>query len=81
MAKMVKTSVNLDPDTALALRAIAQRLGILRAELIRSAVHKLVTKNRRRLPAGAGKFSSGRTDISRNAEAILMEAAKSGRWR
>jgi hypothetical protein len=35
---------------------------------------------RRRLPKGTGKYRSGQTDISRNAEDLLRDAVKEGRW-
>ena len=78
---MVKTTVYLESDTALALRRMAEAQGRSQAELIRDALAAYAKRGKRPLPSGMGKYDSGETDISERAEEILSAAAKRGRWR
>jgi len=78
---MVKTTVYLESDTALALRRMAEAQGRSQAELIRDALKEYAKRGKRPLPTGLGKYDSGETGVSERAEGILREAAKSGRWR
>ena len=78
---MVKTTVYLESDTALALRRMAETEGRSQAELIRDALITYTKKGKRSLPSGLGKYDSGRTDVSERAEEILEAASKRGRWR
>jgi len=78
---MVKTTLYLEPDTALAIRQMAESQGRSQAELIRDAVNAYAKRGQRPLPAGLGKYDSGETDVSERAEDILREASKKGRWR
>jgi predicted transcriptional regulator len=78
---MVKTTVYLESDTALALRRMAEAQGRSQAELIRDALKAYAKRGKRPLPAGLGKYDSGETGVSQRAEDILREAAKRGRWR
>ncbi len=77
---MVKTTVYLDHDVVLSLRAISKRTGRPQAEMIREAVTKFTAMNPPPLPAGIGKFDSGRTDVSTNYRAMLKRAVRTGRW-
>ena len=78
---MVKTTVYLDPETALSLRHLAESEGKPQAQLIRDAVATYVQRGKRPKLPGVGEFDSGHTDTSERAEEILRKAAKRGRWR
>ncbi len=78
---MVKTTVYLDSDVALSLRALSDRSGRPQAELIREAVAKFAAENRPPLPAGMGKFDSGHTNTSIRRKQILKVAARGDKWR
>jgi len=78
---MVKTTVYLEPDSALALRQMADSLGRSQAELIRDAIESYTRKAKRPQLPGIGEFDSGHTDTSAQADEILARAAKRGRWR
>ena len=78
---MVKTTVYLESDIALALRRMAEAQGRSQAELIRDALQTYTERGKRPLPSGLGKYDSGETDVSDRAEEILAAAAKRGRWR
>ena len=77
---MVKTTVYLDDDVALSLRAIAERRDKPQAELIREALRSYTSREKPPLPAGMGKFSSGRSDISATYRKLLRKAARDRRW-
>jgi hypothetical protein len=76
---MVKTTVYLDADVALQLRQLASAEGRSRAELIREALSAYASRSQAPLPAGAGRFRSGRTDVASNRRAILRDAARARR--
>jgi predicted transcriptional regulator len=78
---MVKTTVYLDPDVALAFRRMSEAEGRSQAELIRDALKTYAERAKRPLPSGLGKYDSGETDVSERAKEILAAAAKRGRWR
>ena len=78
---MIKTTVYLEQDTALALRQMAEVQGKTQAELIRDALLTYTSKARKPKIPGIGEFDSGRTDTSERAEQLLARAAKRGRWR
>ena len=78
---MVKTTVYIETDTALAIRQMAESQGRSQADLIRDALDAYAKRAQRPLPAGLGKYDSGATDVSERAEDILREASKKGRWR
>jgi Ribbon-helix-helix protein, copG family len=77
---MVKTTVYLDQDLVVSLRALSQRKRKPQAELIREAIRKYATSNPPPLPAGMGMFDSGRADISRNYRKLLKQAVRDRRW-
>jgi hypothetical protein len=49
------------------------------AEIVRDAL-EAYTSPKHRLPKGAGMYRSGRSDIALNAEQILRDAVKEGKW-
>jgi predicted transcriptional regulator len=77
---MVKTTVYLDNEVALSLRTIAERTGKPQAELVREALRKYTSSQKPPLPAGMGRFDSGRTDVSQNYRKMLKKAVREGRW-
>ena len=78
---MVKTTVYIDNDVMLSLRSISERSGKPQAQLIREALRTFTSAEKPPLPAGMGKFNSGRTDISQNYRELLKKAARDRRWR
>jgi hypothetical protein len=78
---MVRTTVYLENEVALALRQLAAVQGRSQAELIRDALASYAKKAARPRARGIGKYRSGQTDGSERAKDILAEAAKRGRWR
>ena len=64
---MVRVTVYLDSETALALRELARIEGRSRAEFIREAVADYVRRARRPTPKGIGAYHSGRSDVSERA--------------
>jgi predicted transcriptional regulator len=78
---MVKTTVYLDADVALQLRHLAGAEGRSQAELIREALAAYAGRSQTPLPAGTGRFRSGRSDVAENRRAILRDAARTRRWR
>jgi predicted transcriptional regulator len=78
---MVKTTVYIEPDTALAIRQMAEAQRRSQAELIRDALTTYTRQTRRPALPGVGEFDSGHTDTSERADEILRDAAKRGRWR
>jgi predicted transcriptional regulator len=77
---MVRTTVYLDNEVALALRQLAASQGRPQAELIREALASYTKNSTRPLPAGMGKFRSGRTDISSRAKDILRKTITKTGW-
>ena len=49
------------------------------AEIVRDAL-EAYAPSKRRLPKGAGLYHSGRSDTCQNAEQILRDAVKEGKW-
>jgi hypothetical protein len=77
---MQKTTVYLDSEVAVALRNLAETSKRPQAELIREALTEYTQRAKRALPPGAGKYRSGRKDLSEKAEEILAEAARTRAW-
>lgn len=73
---MVKTTVYLEDDIALKVRQIATAAGRSQAEVIREALRAYTQEIERPRPKGIGKYRSGRSDVSENAEEILRRAAR-----
>jgi hypothetical protein len=77
---MVKTTVYLENDLALALRQLAALEGRSQAELIRHALSTYARHGKRPPIPGSGEFDSGETGISERAEEILRNASGK-KWR
>jgi hypothetical protein len=78
---MVKTTVYLEPGTALDLKQLATAQGRSQAELIRDGLSDYTRKKKRPPIPGIGEFDSGHTDTSERAEEILRKASASGKCR
>ena len=78
---MVKTTVYIEPDTALAIRQMAEAQRRSQAELIRDALTAYTRQGRRPKLPGLGEFDSGHSDTSERADELLRDAARRGRWR
>ncbi len=78
---MVKTTVYLEPDTALDLKQLATAEGRSQAELIRDALGDYTRRKKRPAIPGLGEFDSGQSNISEQAENILKKASLAGKWR
>ena len=76
---MVKTTVYLQADTALALRQLAKSRGQSQAELIRESLRLFTRTASRPMPKGVGKYRSGRSDISMRSEELIGEAIRERR--
>ena len=72
--------VDLDPNTALKLRAMAQAQGRSVEDLVADVLREYASKYKRPPLPGMGEYDSGETDISERAEQILTEAARRGGW-
>ena len=70
---MKRTSIDLDPEMALRLRAEASRRGVTMMAVIREALEEYLGAIPSELPPGAGSFRSGRDDTARRAEGLLSE--------
>ena len=78
---MVKTTVYIETDTALALRYMAQSEGRPQAALIRDALRNYTSRGKRPLPRCMGKYDSGETYGAERAKDFLRQAAKKRKWR
>jgi hypothetical protein len=78
---MVRTTVYLDQEVAMALKQLAAQQGRSQAELIRDALASYAGRAVRPTPKGIGKYRSGEPDVAQRAKDILAAAAKRGRWR
>jgi len=80
---MLRTTIYLGEEEALALKRLSQLHHRPQSELIREAITKYVReqdrKHARPLPTGAGMYRSGRSDVSSKAEQLLKKKAKSSR--
>jgi hypothetical protein len=77
---MVKRTVYLDRNTAERIRKLADSQGRSQAELIREALTSYARETARPKPAGVGRYRSGRSDVSRQAEKLLRKAVRDQRW-
>lgn len=78
---MKRTTIYLEPELEVLLKLEMLRQGRPMAEIVREAVHAYVTREPRKIPPGAGSFSSGRTDTASRAEEVLAETGFGGRPR
>jgi len=77
---MIRTTVYLERDVALALRQLAEAEGRSQADLIRDALARYTRHAVRPAPKGIGKYRSGEPDVAQRAKEILSAAAKRGGW-
>ena len=68
---MRRTTIYLDPELEVLLKAETVRRGKPMAELIREAVHDYLVRDKPAAPPGAGAFSSDRDDTAERAEQVL----------
>ncbi len=76
---MIRTTVYVDKDIAIALRHRAAVEGRSQAELIREALRRYieeVEQSERPPITGIGRHRSGRTDVSDRANELLRQAAR-----
>ena len=79
---MVRTQIQLTDDQARMVKKLAAARGVSMAEFIRQAVEGIIHTNTtldreervRRAREIVGKFSSGKSDVSRKHDAYLSEA-------
>ncbi len=80
---VIRTTVYLDEDVALALRHRAEVEKRTQAELIRDALRRYIEDAQESLErppiVGIGKYQSGRSDVSERAEEFLRDAARKNR--
>ncbi len=79
---MVRTQVQLTDEQSAALKEISARSGRSVSDLVREGVEGVIARSAspsreelvRRALSVVGKFSSGKTDISRNHDDYFVEA-------
>jgi len=83
IATMLRTTIYLDKDVALAIRQLADREQRSQAEVIREALRRYLKQVGKRReppkPSGIGAYRSGRHDVSERAEELLRQAARKNR--
>jgi len=72
----VKVTVDLDPDTGLKFRAMAQAQSLSVEELAADVLREYASNYERPRIPGIGEFDSGETDTSERADEILNDAAR-----
>jgi hypothetical protein len=75
---MSPITIEISGPTAEKLRYLVETEQRSEAEIVRDALEAYAP--RRPLPKGAGKYHSGRSDVSQRAEEILRDAVKEGTW-
>jgi len=68
---MKRTTIYLDGDLELRLKAEVQRRRVPMAEFVREAVEAYLTREPQAGPPGAGAFASGRSDTAHDIDAAL----------
>ena len=80
---MLRTTIYLDEDVALAIRQLSGQQRRSQAEIIREALRRYVKQANKRdkapKPSGIGAYRSGRHDVSERAEELLRQAARKNR--
>jgi hypothetical protein len=76
---VIRTQISLTAEQMEALRRVAAERGVSIAAVIRDAVDEVIDggdwpERRRRALAAAGRFSSGRTDVSVDHDEHLADA-------
>lgn len=82
---MVRTQIQLTEEQSRALKRMASAWGVSVAQLIRDSVNALIRSSptidteerRRRALAAAGRFHSGKADLSTHHDQYLKEALRS----
>jgi hypothetical protein len=77
---MMKTTLYLDPEVAVALRQLAIGQGRSQSELIRAVLADYARQAKRPLPKGVGAYRSGRPDIGQRARRLVRAAVRERRW-
>lgn len=72
--------IEIDDQTASAVRELAVRENRAICEVIRDAVTVYAAQRKRPLPRGAGKYGSGFTDTARTVDEILTKAVAERTW-
>jgi len=75
---MKRTTIYLDGDLELRLKAEVQRRHVPMAEFVREAVEAYLTREPPPGPPGAGAFASGRSDTAHDIDAALAETGFGG---
>ena len=78
---MVRITVYLEEETALALRQLASVRRRSQSDLIRDSLRCYTRGANRPAAQGIGKYRSCQRDIAQRAKEILADEAKRGRWR
>lgn len=80
---MLRTTIYLNEEEALAIRRLSVVRKCPQAELIRDAISEYVKKSDKELhqalPPGVGAYKSGRSDVSQRADELLKRAARKKR--
>ena len=76
---MSSVTVEISGPAAEKLRHLVEAEQRSEAEIVRDAL-EAYAPSKRRLPKGAGLYHSGRSDTCQNAEQILRDAVKEGKW-
>jgi len=79
---MLRTTIYLDDEIALAIRQLAETQKRSQAEIIRDALRKYIKQTKRQgrpTLSGVGAYRSGRSDVSEKAEELLRKAARKTR--
>lgn len=70
---MRRTTVYLEPELEMRLKAEAHRLDLPVAQLIREALRERLDRAPRSRSPHAGRFSSGRTDTAATVDDVLRD--------
>ena len=70
---MRRTTIYLEPELEVLLKLEVQRARRPMADIIREALRAHLTREPRRVPPGAGAFTSGIADTAERAEEVLIE--------
>jgi hypothetical protein len=71
---MKRTTIYLDPDLEVLLKAAMQRRRQPMAELVREAIKTYLKPAAVKRPPGAGAFASGRRDTAQRADTMLVRS-------
>lgn len=71
---MKRTTIYLEPELRVLLKAAMQKRRQPMAELVREALRTYLQKETATGPPGAGAFASGRRDTAQNADKMLARS-------